>query len=114
MIEVIILKNGEPLATVEIKNVQVHSDGTADYRVLFAVERGSAVGIHRRPIFRFPRKRLNALALLRQALNTLDEKELELERDFNPDETTVSTDLARRLRGAMREIQREVSRLHRH
>lgn len=114
MIEALVFKNGEPVAKVEIKNIHVHEDGTADYQVRFGVERGSAVGLHRRLVFRFPRKRLNVLALLRLSLETLNEKELELERDFDPDEAPVSPDLARRLGGAMREIQAGFSRLYRH
>jgi hypothetical protein len=116
MIEALILKNGQPVAKVEIKNINVNEDGTADYQVRFGVERGSAVGLHRRLVFSFPRKRLNVLALLRLSLETLNEKELELERDFDPDEAEapVSSDLARRLSGPLREIQAGFSRLHRH
>jgi hypothetical protein len=115
MIEVLILKNDQPIAKIEIKNVEPNSNTDyADYSVRFAVERGSAVGLHRRLFFSFPRKQLNALALVRQALMTLDEKELQLERDFDPDEAPVSPDLARRLGGAVREIQAGFSRLYHH
>ena len=114
MIEVLVLKNSQPIAKVEIKNVETNEDDTADYSVRFAVERGSAVGLHRRLIFRFPRKRLNALALVRLALESLNEKELELERDFDPDEAPVSPDMARGFRAALREIQGGFSRLHHH
>lgn len=114
MIEVLVLKNSQPMARVEIKNVETHEDGTADYSVRFGVERGSAVGLHRRLIFGFPRKRLNALALVRLALESLNEKELELERGFDPDEAPVSSDVVGGFRGALREIQGGFSRLHRH
>lgn len=123
MIEVHVSKNGEPIAHIEIKNetsqiVQELHGATheyADYTVKYAVERGSAVGLHTRWIYAFPRKEFNALALVRQALNTLDEKELRLERNFDPDapEATVSSDLARRLNRPMREIQARFSRLYR-
>lgn len=112
MIEVLVLKNSQPIAKIEIQNVETNEDDTADYSVRFAVERGSAVGLHRRLIFQFPRKRLNALGLVRQALQTLEEKELELERDFDPDQTSVSPNLAGGFSGALREIQAGFSRLH--
>lgn len=114
MIEVIILKNGEPLGHIEIKNLDGETGAPlADYSVKFAVERGSAVGLHARHVDLFPRRQYNVLALVRQALMTLEPKELKLEEGFDVDEATVSTDLARRLRGALREIQAGVRRLHR-
>ena len=120
MIEVISKKNGEPIGYIEIKNLntqprtpQEKPNEFADYNIKYAVERGSAVGTHVRNIYGFPRKYYNVFALVLQALNTLDEKELKLERDFDPDEeTTVSPDLARRLRGPLREISSRFGRLH--
>lgn len=121
MIEVWITKNGEPLATIEIKNqgvIESLLDGTefADYSVKFGVDRGSAVGIHSRVMNLFPRNRINVLGLVRQALMLLEEKELKLEPGYDIDspEAAVSADLARQVRGAVREIQAQVSRLHRH
>jgi len=98
----------EQLAEIWIKNstaLGYEKDDTAEYSIKYAVERGMAVGIHKRIIYGFPRKRYNVLALLLQALNTLEPKELELEDDFDPDEAPVSTDMARRLRRALRSLQ---------
>lgn len=98
MIEVVIRNGatGQELARVHIRNLETEYTDEADYGVKFVVERGSAVGLHRRRIFSFPRRKYNALALLRQALETLEPEELELERDFNPDEPTDrAPDLAR-------------------
>lgn len=113
LIEVFIVKDDLPLAKIEIRNESKLTTELADYSVKYAVERGSAVGLHNRWINSFPRKQYNVLALVRQALLTLEAKELKLERDFDPDEATVSTDMARRLGGALREIQARFSRLHR-
>lgn len=90
MIEVIVRNpaTGLELARIEIKNLVTYDDETADYSVQFAVERGMAVGLHQRGVDKFPRKHYNVLALLRQVLNTLEPKELELERGFDPDEGT--------------------------
>lgn len=107
MIEVEIKLNGEILARMEIKSESLAEEDLADYSVKYAVERGSAIGLHKRMLYGFPRKRYNALALLRQALMTLEEKELELERGFDPDATNEndrSADLARRLGRALRSL----------
>lgn len=113
MIEVIINKNGEQIGYIEIVNLS-SAGPVGDYAVKYAVERGSAVGMHTRMIHAFPRKQYNVFALVLQALNTLTEKELELERDFNPDEASVSSDVARRFRGAVRSIQAGFSRRDHH
>ena len=108
MIEVFVKKDGQQIARIQIENItnkEDLKDGFGDYEVKFAVERGNAVSMHRRLIFGFPRKRYNVLALVRQALHTLEERELYLERDFDPDEAPVSPDLARRLGRALRSIQ---------
>lgn len=114
MIEVIINKNGEQIGYIEIANL-TSLGPTGDYAVKYAVERGSAVGVHTRWINNFPRKKYNVFALVLQALNTLTEKELELERDFDPDqaEAPVSSDVARRFDRAVRSIQAGFSGLHR-
>lgn len=115
MIEVIILKDDEPLAHVQIKKVVESVDGQfADYSVKYAVERGSAVGLHQRSIDLFPRMHYNVLALVRQALLTLEPKELKLEDGFDVDEASVSQDLARRLGSRVREISSRVRGLHHH
>lgn len=94
----------EQLAEIWIRKTSGNQEH-GNYSVKYAVERGMAVGVHQRGIDEFPRKRYNVLALLLQALNTLSPKELELEDDFDPDEAPVSTDLARRFRGALRSLQ---------
>jgi hypothetical protein len=116
MIEVYICKDGEPLAQIEIKNTGlVHVGDLADYTVRFGVDRGSAVGVHSRTMYGFPRKHLNVLALVRQALNTLDEKELSLEPGYDPDapEASLSSSLARGLSGTVQAIQGRFGRLYR-
>lgn len=119
MIEVFIVHDGEPLGHIEIKNVTPADKPTwdefADYTVRYGVDRGTAVGVHSRVLYGFPRKYYNVFALVLQALNSLDEKELKLERDYDIDspEAAVSSDLARRLSGVVREIQAGFSRLHR-
>lgn len=102
-------RSGElELGRVLITNIEMHDDDTADYSVQFAVERCGAVGLHQRVIRHFPRTKYNALALLLQALNTLDPKELELE------DGTDSSDLARRQRGTLPEIQGGQGPLYHH
>lgn len=81
MIEVTITAKGGnlELARIRIENVGGNEE-FGNYSVHFAVNRAmTAVGLHQRGFDNFPRTRYNVLALLRQALNTLDEKELELE-----------------------------------
>lgn len=88
MIEVIIRHKGSEgeLARIEIENVGVTPERVgdtdeiielADYSVRFGVEKGFEVGLHQRGIFNFPRKQYNVLALLLQALNTLEPRDLE-------------------------------------
>jgi hypothetical protein len=114
MIEVFITMDGEPIGHIEIKNITPDRSlyDFADYEVKYAVERGSAVGVHKRILYGFPRRYYNVLALVLQSLNALNEKDLKLERDFDPDEATVSATLARRLSGRVREISSRVSGLH--
>lgn len=78
MIEVIIRHVGSEveLARIEIENVSV-SDDSGDYSVRFGVHKGEGLGFHQRGIFGFPRTKYNVLALLLQALNTLEPRELE-------------------------------------
>ena len=95
MIEVDISQDQRELGKVKIENLETHDDGTADYSVQFAVERCGAVGLHQRVIRNFPRTKYNALALLLQALNTLEPSELELESGID------SSDMARRQHRAL-------------
>jgi hypothetical protein len=81
MIEVTIRHVGSDvqLGRITIENIQMNQDGTADYSIQFGVDRHSAVGVHRRAIWGFPREKYNVFALLLQALNTLEPPELELD-----------------------------------
>lgn len=97
MIEVVArFKGGKhELARITLENVGTSPDGeTADYSVQIAVYTGSGVELIQRACYAFPRKKLNTLALLRLALETLTEEELTLDTD--PD-AGHSSDLARRL-----------------
>jgi hypothetical protein len=108
VIEVIILHDGEPLAHIEVERDSEAHSTFGDYFVKYAVERGTAVGMHKRWIYHFPRKDYNALALVRQALMTLEPKELELESGFDPDQPEPkgrASDLARKVRRTMRTLQ---------
>lgn len=87
MIEVTIRKTDSDhnpvLARITIENLTQGDGETADYSIRFGVEKSDAVGLHQRAIYGFPRKRYNALALVRQALNTLEPEELILGGDLN-------------------------------
>lgn len=95
MIEVTVkMKGGKhELARIRITKVENRGD-LADYSVQLAVDTGVGPAIYQRAVFNFPRKDLNILALIRLALETLEEKELKLDGD--PD-TSHPSDLARRL-----------------
>lgn len=97
MLRCSVTRNGNELCLIEIEFV----DGTTaqgDYAVRFISERGTAIGIHARTIHDFPRTKYNSLGLLLQALQTLDESELQLESDY-------SRHMARQQRGDVPEIQ---------
>lgn len=101
MITVTVTKSGgrHELARIEIENVlddQTNETGT--YSIRFAVDTGSGVAIYQRRVDSFFRKRYNVLALLRIALDTLMEQELNLDAD--PD-ARYSSDLERRLSRSM-------------
>ena len=94
MIEVVIKSSRKELARIKIENISEKSH-FADYSVQFAVDNGNGeLAMYQRSVYGFNRKRFNALALLRLALEALNEKELSLDGD--PD-TTVQSDLARQL-----------------
>jgi hypothetical protein len=85
MIEVIIrhVDTDSELARVEIENISPSSqDVLGTYSIRFAVERISSIGLHQRLIDNFPKRQYNVLALLRQALMTLDNDELKLEGEW--------------------------------
>lgn len=88
-------------AKITIEKLVFKTDGTADYSVRFAVDRGTGhVGIHQRVVEDFPRTKYNVLGLLALALQTLSPEELSLEHG------TAASDLARRTRGSRLEIPR--------
>lgn len=74
--------NQRQTALVEIEKLRTHSDGTADYSVMFTVDDVVSVTKRRRIVHSFPRTRYNSLALLRIALETLEPNELELENEL--------------------------------
>lgn len=69
------------LAKIKIINESESSGEVADYSIEFAVHTAAGIALYQRSIYGFPRKKLNALALLLQALNTLAEEELSLDAD---------------------------------
>lgn len=71
-------ETGTVLGKITIENVS-GDDTHADYSVKFAADRLGAIGLQRRAVYAFPRTKYNVLALLLQALNTLEPPELELE-----------------------------------
>ena len=93
MIKVILIGEEGELGKITLEKITDHPDGSADYSARFAVDRVGAVGIHQRRLDNFPRLEYNVLALLLQALNTLDESELRLEDGISP------SDMARQVRG---------------
>lgn len=102
MIEVIIRHktSNVELGRIEIENVSEDDESEyAEYSVRFGVERVKSVGVHQRGIFHFPRTRYNVLALLLQALNTLEPSELELDPDL-PDSPVKRTEHLIALKGA--------------
>lgn len=107
MIEVLITNDYGELARMRISNLDGDVD-EASYSVEFAVNRVGDTALFQRGIFRFPRNKFNVLALLKQALETLDEGELKLDGTISP------SDMERRQRGALRSLQAWTSRLHHH
>jgi hypothetical protein len=81
--------SGDELGRIDIEKVAQSLDGHASYHVRFAVDRVHALGLHSRFIGDFDPYKYNVLALVRIALEGLDERELEHE------DGVVPTDLAR-------------------
>ena len=105
MIEVIISDEDGELGRITLERLTDHADSSSDYSVRFAVERIGAVGLHQRSLYNFPRLRYNVLALLLQALQTLDKNELELEDGIS------ASDMARRQHRTLPALQAWKSRL---
>lgn len=95
------------LARITIENTGGTTD-KGDYSIRIAADRVGAVGIIQRGVYGFPRLRYNVLALLLQALKTLDEDELRLEDEVGP------SDMAREQRRVGSALQAWTSRLHHH
>lgn len=113
MIHVTIKSGDDLLGEIEITKVTEEVSEFADYRIKYVVNRGSAMAMHQRVIYGFPRKYYNVFAIVLQALNALNEKDLKLERDFDPDEAPVSADMAGGLDRTMRALPQWFGRLHR-
>lgn len=97
MIEVSIKHDGRELARIKIEHLGPGGD-FSDYSIQFGVDTAEGFAVYQRAVEHFPRRKFNALALLRIALATLEEKELSLDAD--PD-ARRSSSLARRLNRSM-------------
>lgn len=105
MIEVsIMLHKKQELGSIRIENLEDSDDPElGNYSIQFGVDTGEGFAVYQRTVYAFPRQKLNVLALIRLALETLEEKELSL--DSPPSDTSSSTsghasspsDLERRL-----------------
>lgn len=89
VIEVVIRQQGTDieLGRIEIEHLSDDDGERGNYSVRFGVERIGRVGIHQRGVLGFPRKKYNVLALLLQALNTLEPSDLELDDEPTPENT---------------------------
>jgi hypothetical protein len=91
------------IALIKMSRVSMTPDRQhGDYHILFGVETGEGIAVYQRHVDNFPRTQYNVLGLLRIALETLEQKELSLDRD--PDNAGYSPDLARRLERALRQV----------
>lgn len=102
MIRVKIKVGNREIALIRITNLEDSDDPEfGNYSIEFGVDTAEGFAVYQRSIEAFPRRKYNALALLRQALNTLDEKELRLDGDIDsprpPDDAGISRRLAWRL-----------------
>lgn len=106
MILVTITSGDHELGLVRITNLEDSDDPEyGNYSIELGVDTAAGFAVYQRSIESFPRKKFNALALLRQALNTLEEKELRLDGDItaprSPRDARLSRSLAWRLGGAL-------------
>jgi hypothetical protein len=103
MIEVEIRTSRKDVARLRIECVKFYSDNQyGDYTVQIAIDTGGgSLAIYQKSIYAFPRKKLNALALVLAALTTMSEEEFGLDAD--PD-ASRSPNLVRELDRAMREV----------
>lgn len=108
MITVSIDHDGDELGVITIEKLADYLDGTADYSARFSIDRVLAVGVHQRPIRKFPRLKTNALGLLLAALMTLDEREMSLE------DGVEASDLAGKERRTVRSIRGPKERRRNH
>lgn len=82
MIEVIIKHDNREIGRITIENMTKGDTNEADYSVRFGVDKIAEVTASRRAVWFFPRKEYNVLALLLQALKTLEPEELKLKGDL--------------------------------
>lgn len=104
MIQVTITDAGKVLGELRIENLTgVSTDGVFDFSVEFAADNGGdIVDLRRRVLYGFNLGKYNALALVSEALNLLELKEMEW--DVAPDRPA---DMARKERGAGRSLPRQ-------
>jgi len=95
--------DGIELGQLRIQELEERDGGWWQYTVGFAVDRGSAVGLHSKA-FMFRHDRGNVLALVQTALATLDEEELVME-----DGWTGASDVAWRQRGIRQALSGEAT-----
>lgn len=87
MITVNISQRGKRLAIIQITKLSENLNGElGDYSVVMVIERGGdVVSVLRRPLFDFPRNAVNAVGLLRAALNLFTPEQLGLEDGYVDD-----------------------------
>lgn len=100
--------DGNELAQLRITRVSEQESGECLYVVAVAVDRMGAIGLHSKT-FLHDRTKGNTLALIKAALNSLDEEHMEFENG-----KVGPSDLARRKRGALGAVQAWKGRLYRH
>jgi hypothetical protein len=90
---------GRQLARLTLELLEELPDGTARYSVRVATDRGDALGFHQRSVL-YNSSKWNPLALVKLALDSLDEESFEAEYD-----DPRPPDMAREERRTLREIQ---------
>lgn len=122
MIQIDIKHDGLSVALMTIARMgETHQGELADFDVRMLVDRGDdTVGTYRRVLENFPASSLNAVALLKAALNLFDSEPLGLEDDYDrsaarPEgEADLPGYMAGRQHPALRAIQAWTSRLRDH
>lgn len=113
MIEVAIrLDDGQttfPLATIRIKNHHRGDPTEGNYRVEIMVQHGEHIGLYSTTVSGFDRENKNVLALVKEALNQLDDSQLGLDSG-----TLSATNTSRRQHPSLRAIQSWYGELRNH